>query len=975
MESRAPRTATAYPLATPAAAPGAKRAWWAGLLLAACWLLPAALSYAQSPSSAEYVNRGVALAQERRLAEAIRAFRSALALDPRSRDARYNLALAYHDSGDYRRAVAEFQAVLEADPRALDARKGLGLSLIGLRRWPEAVRALQVVLAAVPEDPVALAALGRAYMGAGNAAKAVVAFEHAAALRPQEPGLLFELGRAQAACKDHVAARSSFNAALLLKPTSPAVAAALAREQIATGLPLMAVETLRPFAQQARPDRRVLLTLIAAYEALKLKDEALQVRVRLAETLPPKEALPLRVELGNTLLQQARWREALAQFQAAVTADPRGVAAYLGMARAYQGLEDKPRELAAWLGAAGLGPQRAEAWVGAARALAAQSDPEGARRALRKALAASLAPGPVLRAAADVARSLEEPELVEGFLRRALALAPDDLKARMSLVDFLAEEGDLRRALLEAAEALRGPHAPAEAYMRLAFLAEQAGNLELAMTQWRRLMARRGKEELAAALELGRLLVATGRVPAALELYRDQLKRRPEATELALGLARAHQAIGQDEEAVALLQPLVAARPTLTEARVALAESLSWLNRHQEAWAQIQGVMAAGPPGEGACRVLALVCERAGRRQEGILLLERLLPGGGLEEVGLEVLARLYREERRQAEGGRRLLALLDRYPAHPRLGLAAARLLAAGGERAQSEQVLGAMSRREAVRGEALQQWVELEITSGAAERALQPLEDRVGASPRAPWLLALLAELRPRPDLVRQVAPTLLKLARAEPESPGFWLAAADLAHFFGRDRAELGRLTALAAQSPADPGLATGVAALALYDGRPAQAERVLLVVPPAKRTDRALLHTLARAQVALGKHAEAMGSLGRIISGGQALPEDYVLAAELWRQQRRSEEALFYVTEALRISPGDGAARQALEEIMRAGELGPAALMEGIKRVYYYHPDTPVVFELVNALSDRPDARPLCQAWLSRHPKPRGTETQP
>jgi tetratricopeptide (TPR) repeat protein len=926
-------------------------------------------SSAQPPlaSATAFVDQGVALAREGRFPEAIATLEQALLIDPTNRDAHYNLAVACHNAGDQRRAIQEFQTVLRNEPDAADARKGLGLAQLALRD-PGAAASLRAALELVPNDPVAQLGLGRAYMYAGNPRKALGPLKRANELLPRDATAAFELGKAQAALKQHAEARRSFLRALTLKPESPGAAAGLARSMTATGQALAAVQVLARFAEQPAPDRDILSALAAAYDALKLTDEALQTRARLAAVLPPKDALPVRLALGNALLRKLRFGEAMQQFVAATEADPRSADAHMGLARCYRGLADSPNEVGQWLTASGLAPKDPRTWIGLGEALNARRDDRGALGALDRALRIDPVNRAALELAARAAGGLGEKLLAETYLRRVLALAPADLRARTAVVDALVEQGRLGEAMLEMSEAIRLPGAAPDAIMKVAFLAEQVANYDIAIAEWRRLMKLGGKHEVPAALELGRLLVRAARVPEAIELYREQLQKHPRAAELSLGLARAHQAIGQDDEAALLLQPVVAANPALNVARVCLAESLSWLGRHQEAFDLMQQAAGGGSLDAEACRTLLLVCQRAGRLDEARVLLEKLTPLGAPEDGALDTIADIYRGQHRETEGAARLLAILDRHPTHPRLGLTAAKLLTAAGRTGEAERILRALSLREGYRTTALRQLVRMHLATTAPERGLAPLRELVEADPRAASTVAMLAELAVRPDLVRAALPVLADLAAADLGTPAFWVATAKLSHSLGRTATEAARMEALAVQSPTDPGVAAASAALALAEGRPAVAEKAVLRVPRQLRDDRVLLHLLAEAQLALSRPQDAVDTVHQASANDRGVPEDYVLCAQALRQLRHCDDAVLHLAMALRLDPGTAAARDMLREMMARAEAPSEVFMEAFKYVYRLHPDTPVVFELVDALAERVDARQVCYDWLNRHPRP-------
>jgi tetratricopeptide (TPR) repeat protein len=944
------------------------------------WVLligAAAPAFAQptpvSPQVEALVVRGTDLARAGQLSAAIDAFEKALRIDPADRDARYNLALACYSSGDFRRAAREFQRVLDREPTALDARKGLGFAQLALHQYADAAASLRASLQMVPGDGIALGALGRAYMGAGNPRKAVEVLRQATTFEPSDPGLWFELGKALRSLKQWPAAAAALGRALTLKPDSAGTAAELARVQTAAGQPALATHTLRPFAEQPQPSEAVLRALAEAYDALKLPDEALAARGRLCSVLPPKQAAPVRLLVGQGLLERTRFTEALEQFRLAAAADPTSADARAGQGRALTGLGQRSDAVAQWEAAVRLAPRRGDLWVGLAQSRAAVRDWPGALKAIDSAL--SLAPNDrlLLQQAVDTARLVPDLLRAESYLRRILALDPSSLADRFALADLLVERGQPVKALVEAAESLRAPQPAPEAYMKVAYLAERLGSLELAMTQWRRLMDLGAPHELPAGQELGRLLLEAGRPAEAAVLMEPLQGRYPAAPRLAATLARAYQAAGRDGRAVELLARLLRTQPDWPEGQALLALSQSHLGRHDDAVVAALKAISRPPVSEESCRALAAVCSAAGRPLAAAVALERLLPADAPLITALSLIETLAREADTARDTAARLLALFDQHPEEPDLGCAAARLLAAAAQGpedlVEAEQTLLGVSKRPQMRTRALRQIVLMYLDADSPERALEPLRRLMEPFEQTAGVIAMLAELEPRPDMARERAADLRAIAQAEPQTPGFWCAVAPLAHFLQRDANEMRRLQAWLTADQPDPAVATGVAAMALLRGMPQEAERAISLVPDERRGDHALLVTLAQAQAALGKPDRAMNSLRRaftLSAGG--LAEDHVFYARLCRETNDPEDALWHLVIALSREPELAAAAQGIRELIADDKLPPDTVMEGLRQVYFRCPDAPVVHELVAALSQRPDAAEVCADWLRRHPRP-------
>jgi len=866
----------------------------------------------------------------------------------------------------HRQAAPLFERALQLASASLNARRGLGLSRLALGQYTQAAEHLRVVVAADPTDAVARGALGKALLGAGKPHQALEALRVASPLRPTDADLAFQLGKAAARLGRREEAKQAYHRALRLKPDSVASALGLAEQYAATGDHILVVETLSSFAGAEKPSADVLGRLVQAYEALGLQQEAMQTAARLADELPAGEAVPLWLKLGDYHAEKLNWSTARAQYARAAQADPGCAQAWLGLARCYLAPD---ADTAQWLSDGGGGlpvlsaPEDSrDGWS------APPAGPQAvALFALEQALLAAPNHQEALRLAADSARSLGLLGQAEKYLRRLLAHEPRSFQARSVVVDCLVAQGKLRQALLEAGEALRAPRPPAEAYMRAADLAEELGNPDLAITLWKRLMKQGDAHRRTATLAVGRLLMATRRAADAAKLYCEALERRPDWLEAQMALARAYQESGRDEQAIALLEPLVRARPSMVQAHVALAESLAWADRHDEAGRHIRQAMAAGPLDAGACHILVLTYGRRGDLDGAVEALLDLLPRGAPQDVVLELLAKLYRQTQQVDEGASRLVKVFEANSEHSRIGLAAADLLSEAGRFAQAEEVLMGLARRPDLRRQALGKLVEIHATVGVPERAPGPVCRLLEDLPSASWVIAELAELQYRPDLAARAGDILIAMAQAQPGGPDFWLAVARLAQFHERIPTTLARMQGLLAQTPDDPGIATGVAALALMDGRAQVAQDALQALPGHVRDHRAVLHTLARVRVALGQPERAVPCVQRIIASGRSLPSDHVLCARALQRMHEFEQALWHLAHALRVDPSNTAARQALREVIAGAQAGASSILEALAYVYYYNPHAPVIRALVAELAKRPDAQQVCHEWLKLHPE--------
>ncbi len=115
------------------------------------------------------VNLALSLLQQQKREEAEALLEKAVAGDPGSSHARYNLGLIERDRGEFARAAERFRAVAAADPRDSTTQVQLGSVLTRLDRPDEAEKAFRAALALNPEHVSALYGLGRVLIQTGRA--------------------------------------------------------------------------------------------------------------------------------------------------------------------------------------------------------------------------------------------------------------------------------------------------------------------------------------------------------------------------------------------------------------------------------------------------------------------------------------------------------------------------------------------------------------------------------------------------------------------------------------------------------------------------------------------------------------------------------------------------------------------------------------------------------------------------------------
>jgi tetratricopeptide (TPR) repeat protein len=141
-------------------------------------------------------NRGVALLEQFKAADAAAAFREALGLAPDLRLARVNLAVALLNVPDLPGAEREARAALTSQPDSLHAQYVLGLAARGLDRADDAKAAFRAVIARDPADVGAQVNLAQMLMQDRAYPEAIAALRAALAAQPYNATAAYNLGLA-----------------------------------------------------------------------------------------------------------------------------------------------------------------------------------------------------------------------------------------------------------------------------------------------------------------------------------------------------------------------------------------------------------------------------------------------------------------------------------------------------------------------------------------------------------------------------------------------------------------------------------------------------------------------------------------------------------------------------------------------------------------------------------------------------------
>jgi FkbM family methyltransferase len=138
----------------------------------------------RSSPATDLHQRGIALAQERKLPEAAALFRQAVAADPNFALAHRNLGHALIELGKPGEAIASYQRALQLDPRSVESLNNLGMLRSQKKDYAAAIPLLSRAIELAPDYAPAFNNLGIALAAVNRHPQAVATFRRALALTP-----------------------------------------------------------------------------------------------------------------------------------------------------------------------------------------------------------------------------------------------------------------------------------------------------------------------------------------------------------------------------------------------------------------------------------------------------------------------------------------------------------------------------------------------------------------------------------------------------------------------------------------------------------------------------------------------------------------------------------------------------------------------------------------------------------------------
>ena len=450
----------------------------------------------QSGSPKLWNERGVALHQSGRAADALQSYERSVALDARYALALNNLGVAQFHAGRDDLAVEAFRRALTLQPTFVKARLNLALLLLKRREFPLGLEAYRQVLKIEAEHPVAWNGVGLVLAEMRQFEDARNAFGRAIDARPDYAeahynlsfvlsnlgdfsGALRETKRALELDPYYVAQK--FELAIDLEYENPRVTVspdldgdrreAAVREftfdvsQLETLFDELAPTSVAPVASSSGSTPYG--AAVALLAAGNLEQAAAEIQRAFAGGADRAEGLAL---LGDVFLKKGAYGEALERYRHARQLDATSKSALTGEVRAFVllGRGAQAGELAEAL--ALVAPQDVDALLLVARVRADAGAPDRALQALDTARRLAPARADVLKHAGDVARFMGDITRAIDSYRRAISLDSGFVAARLELAALYAAQGAAESAEEELVAALSTHPSSVEAALQLAAL-------------------------------------------------------------------------------------------------------------------------------------------------------------------------------------------------------------------------------------------------------------------------------------------------------------------------------------------------------------------------------------------------------------------------------------------------------------------------------------------------------------------------
>lgn len=280
------------------------------------------------------------LLKEKRIPEAISLYEELIRLHPDEDSLHLALAWAYKDGGRLDDAIAVFEGLLEKE---LKRKVFTGFAFDELvkifkeeKQFDRMIGICEKAVAAQPEDVSLLFTLGDAYLLGGDPVKAIEVYEKIIFMEPDASASFLGLGNAHIAAGDYESAEAAYERAIRIDPSDADVYAnRLGMAYLRVGEYERAGEAFKK-AIRYRGDEP--LYHCNRGDVLVMEgwlDEAMDAYEEAAALNPRSRGAYLN-RLGNTLLREKRYIQAIQVFKKAIEEEPLNPFYHIHLAQSYE---------------------------------------------------------------------------------------------------------------------------------------------------------------------------------------------------------------------------------------------------------------------------------------------------------------------------------------------------------------------------------------------------------------------------------------------------------------------------------------------------------------------------------------------------------------------------------------------------------------------------------------------------------------
>jgi tetratricopeptide (TPR) repeat protein len=659
-------------------------------------LLLLALAACQSDEAkiAEHIARGDEYAEQKKQAEAIIEYKSALQLDPNHAGAHYGLAKAYLRNNLPREGYWELRETVRLDPSNLEARIAFAQLAILAGEPEEALEQSEAVIAADPKLVGGYVMKGQALQALKRKDEAHESYSKAVEVAPEDPGAVRVLAISFDTRKDYARADELYKKALELSPDMNAfieygrfLSRAYKDERVEES-----EASFRKAIEVAKPE-----DLPDAYGALAnfyYRRERYDDLIGLLEGGIQKhpdsaELIYLLARFHSARGDEDKARELIEQATRAKPDDPRP---FLILSSYRARLNDTEGALAAAEQALAVAPDDESSLVRKSELLVEigfkNDDPakiEAGRKIVDDILAKEPTNPGALFIQAKIDLAAKKPDDAIAAIRSAINAKPNWAEAHFVAGTALASKGDYQAARNDLARALEIDANLYQAQQMLAKVHQALGEHEYAVEAGRRFLQQQ-PDSIEVRLLVAQSLVQLGKLPEAKrELDRiDESRRGPEVN---YALGRIHLGLGQYKEARQYLELADAAAPRNPDILTNLLTLDGREQRLPDSVARINAALEADPGNAKLQQLGGLLAELTDRPEDAEKMYKKAIELDPSDLTGYERLARFYSASGRLEDTVKIYEKALEVHPeqatVHHFLGV----LYELGGNRAKAQQ------------------------------------------------------------------------------------------------------------------------------------------------------------------------------------------------------------------------------------------------------------------------------------------------